>query len=67
MYYFPAAMGGTFRQFLDQGGNADAPGYFIQWLVHHGAVYGVMMPGAWYDIGSLESYQAVVREWQHQQ
>ena len=64
VYYFPAAMGGKFQQFLNEGGNADAPGYFIQWLVRHGVVYGVMMPGAWYDIGSLESYQAVVREWQ---
>ncbi|MBI4342145.1 MAG: nucleotidyltransferase family protein [Candidatus Omnitrophica bacterium] len=65
VYYFPAAVCGQIREFLDSGGNADAPGYFIQWLVGRGTVYGVMMPGAWYDIGSLESYDTVKREWPH--
>jgi len=63
VYYFPAPMCGAIQQFLDAGGNADAPGYFIQWLVERGAVYGVLMPGAWYDIGSLATYQTVVQEW----
>lgn len=63
VYYFPAAMCGQIQQFLDSGGNADAPGYFIQWLVREGVVYGIMLPGAWYDIGSLESYQTVQKEW----
>ncbi len=63
VYYFPAAMRGDIRTFLDGGGNADAPGYFIEWLVGRGIVYGEMMPGAWYDIGSLESYQTVQKKW----
>lgn len=63
VYYFPAAMRGDIQTFLDGGGNADAPGYFIEWLVRRGIVYGEMMPGAWYDIGSLESYQTVQKEW----
>lgn len=63
VYYFPAAMGPAIQQFLEAGGNADAPGYFIQWLVQRGAVYGVVMPGAWYDIGTVEAYQAVIKEW----
>ena len=67
VYYFPVAMGGQIRQFIESGGNVDAPGYFIQWLARHGVVYGVMMPGAWYDIGSLDAYQTVLREWQNDQ
>lgn len=63
VYYFPAPMCGRIQAFLDGGGNADAPGYFIQWLVQQGEVYGVMMPGPWYDIGTLEAYQTVVRAW----
>mgnify|MGYP001583548471 CR=1 FL=1 len=63
VYYFPAEMCGRLREFLDGGGNADAPGYFIHWLVEHGEVYGVMMPGPWYDIGTPEAYQAVLAEW----
>ncbi len=64
VYYFPAAMCGTIQQFIEEGGNPDAPGYFLEWLVRRGSVYGIMMPGAWYDIGSPESYQAVLDEWQ---
>ena len=63
VYYFPGPMRGRIRQFLAEGGNADAPGYFIEWLVRHGAVFGVMMPGAWYDIGSLDAYHTVLRDW----
>lgn len=64
VYYFPAPMGGAIRRFLDTGGNADAPGYFIQWLVGQGRVFGILMPGAWYDIGSLDAYQTVQQEWE---
>ena len=63
VYYFPEAMCAQIQEFLDSGGNADAPGYFIQWLVRRGTVYGAMMQGAWYDIGTLEAYQTVVNEW----
>lgn len=66
VYYFPSAMRGTIRQFLEEGGHGDAPGYFIDWLVRRGPVYGVMMRGAWYDIGTPEAYRAVVREWPSQ-
>lgn len=63
VYYFPGPMCGEIDRFLKSGGNPDAPGYFIEWLVRQGPVYGLMMPGAWYDIGSLESYETVKREW----
>ena len=63
VYYFPAAMGGQIQRFLTAGGNADAPGYFIQWLARRGPAYGLPMPGAWYDIGTLDAYETVKREW----
>ena len=63
VYYFPAPVCDTIETFLQGGGNADAPGYFLEWLVRREAVYGVMMPGAWYDIGTLETYQAMLKEW----
>jgi len=66
VYYFPEAMCGKIKEFLAGGGNADVPGYFIRWLAHHGPVYGLMMPGAWYDIGTQEAYQAVVKAWAHE-
>ena len=63
VYYFPAPMCGKIREFLASGGNADAPGYFIQWLAARGSVYGIMMDGLWYDIGTPEAYQTVVSAW----
>lgn len=63
VYYFPAAMCGSLRGFVDEGRAADAPGYFIQWLVERGAVYGILMPGPWYDIGTLDAYETVLTEW----
>ncbi len=63
VYYFPSPMCGAIQQFLETGGNADAPGYFIAWLAQRQPVYGVMMPGAWYDIGTVEAYHAALREW----
>ncbi|MDP3723157.1 MAG: sugar phosphate nucleotidyltransferase [Candidatus Omnitrophota bacterium] len=66
VYYFPSAMRGTIRQFLEEGERGDAPGYFIGWLVRRGPVYGVMMRGTWYDIGTPEAYRTVVREWPSQ-
>lgn len=63
VYYFPAAMGSMFQRFFDEGGNSDAPGYFIEWLVRTGTVYGILMPGEWHDIGTPEEYESVRRAW----
>ena len=63
VYYFPAAMGPMFQRFFDEGGNPDAPGYFIEWLVRTGRVHGIMMPGEWHDIGTPEEYEAVKHAW----
>ena len=64
VYYFPAAMGSEISRFIEEGGNPDAPGYFLEWLVRQAPVYGILMPGAWYDIGSPDSYQTALEEWQ---
>ena len=63
VYYFPAPMQPLIRQFLEAGESADAPGHFIKWLAQQQPVYGVMMGGTWYDIGTLETYELVKRQW----
>ena len=63
VYYFPEPMGGMMRRFISEGGNTDAPGHFVRWLSEHQPVYGIPMDGAWYDIGTLDAYQAALREW----
>ncbi len=41
------------------GANTDAPGSFISWLAKKSPVYAMPMLGKRYDIGNLESYNAV--------
>jgi len=49
------------RPYLDQGGNPDAPGHFVPWLLERKPVYAFPFTGTRYDIGSLESYREVDR------
>jgi len=63
VYYFSQACRGRFEEFVRIGGNVDAPGYFIEWLVKQEPVYGFMTDGEWFDIGSKESYQEAVQRW----
>ena len=46
-------------QGIAEGCGTDAPGSFIAWLCGRTAVHAWEMPGPRYDIGSLESYEAV--------
>ena len=46
-------------QYLSEGNNPDAPGNFIPWLIQHKDVYAYPFTGIRYDIGTLESYEAV--------
>jgi len=63
VYYFPASTRGRIHEFVQRGGNVDAPGFFIEWLVKQDATYGVVMQGAWFDIGTPESYHQAVSQW----
>ncbi len=42
-------------EYLQNGNNPDAPGYFLQWLHKQVPVYGYKFEGLWYDIGDLKS------------
>jgi glucose-1-phosphate thymidylyltransferase len=58
-YAFPAE-DVRFAEYLDDGNNPDEPGWFIQWLVDHSDVHAFAFDGAWYDIGTPESYLEAV-------
>lgn len=57
VYYFPAASLGLVREYLDSSSAKDAPGFYIQWLLKKGPVFGFQFPGMWYDIGDLKSLE----------
>ena len=44
------------------GCGTDAPGSFIAWLAAQKAVHAMPMPGRRYDIGNLQSYEQVQKE-----
>ena len=45
------------------GCGTDAPGSYIAWLCKEVKVYAMEMPGRRYDIGNLESYEQVKKEY----
>ncbi len=45
-------------RYLKEGNDPDKMGHFIEWLYRHDDVYGFVFTGVWFDIGSLESYEA---------
>ena len=44
-----------FKQYLDEGNNPDAPGFFASWLYKRKPVYAYVMNGKCYDIGTHEA------------
>ena len=59
IYVCPAEMLEKFSEYLKNGNNPDAPGYFIQWLMGNGEVHSVVYTEDWYDIGTIETYREV--------
>ena len=53
LYFLPATAAARLHMYLEQGGNPDAPGHFIEWLAARDEVFAERLPGGWFDIGSL--------------
>jgi glucose-1-phosphate thymidylyltransferase len=58
-YYYTRQDARLIKKGIDSGCGVDAPGSFIAWLSTQTTVYTYEMPGRRYDIGTLESYEAV--------
>ncbi len=50
------------RKGIEAGCGADSPGSFLEWFCREREVYAMKMPGRRYDIGSMESYQLVCKQ-----
>jgi len=48
---------------IESGCGTDAPGSFVAWLCKQVPVHAMEMPGVRYDIGYLESYEKVKKEY----
>ena len=55
-YGFPEDTLPKLHTYLQGDNNPDEPGWFIQWLQERESVYAFTFDGAWFDIGTPESY-----------
>ena len=55
-YAFPAETLPDLSTYLSDGNNPDEPGWFLQWLQSRGPVHAFTFDGAWFDIGTADSY-----------
>ena len=55
LYFYPQALLGLVREYLDGGNNPDQPGRLVEWLYPRTPVYAWRVPGRWYDVGSKET------------
>ncbi len=62
-YYYTKEDAKLVQKGIDAGCGTDAPGSYIAWLCKQTDVYAMEMPGKRYDIGNLESYEQVKREY----
>jgi glucose-1-phosphate thymidylyltransferase len=60
-YAFPRETLPDLDRYLDEGENPDEPGWFLQWLQARQSVHAFTFEGAWFDIGTPESYLDAVR------
>ena len=63
-YYYTKADAKLVQKGIDSGCGTDAPGSYIAWLCGETTVHAMEMPGKRYDIGNLESYEKVQKEYQ---
>jgi glucose-1-phosphate thymidylyltransferase len=58
-YFYARRDAALVRQAISEGCGVDAPGSYIAWLCGRSDVYAMEMPGRRYDVGDLQSYEAV--------
>ena len=62
-YYYTEADAARIPEGIAQGCHTDAPGSYAAWLCGQTTIHAMEMPGHRYDIGNLESYETVQKEY----
>jgi glucose-1-phosphate thymidylyltransferase len=55
LYFFPYEVQSLLTRYLQGGGNPDAPGHFVSWLVERAPATAARFDGRWFDIGTPET------------
>ena len=62
-YFYKAEDAARIAEGIADGCHVDAPGSYVAWLCSKAVIHAMEMPGSRYDIGNLESYEAVQKEY----
>lgn len=62
-YYYTKEDARLVRKGIESGCGVDAPGSYIAWLCTQTTVHAMEMPGRRYDIGNLQSYEQVQKDY----
>jgi glucose-1-phosphate thymidylyltransferase len=62
-YFYTKEDARLVKRGIEAGCGVDAPGSYIAWLCAQTPVHAMEMPGKRYDIGNLESYEKVKKEY----
>lgn len=62
-YYYKKEDAGLIGEAIYSGCGTDAPGSFVSWLCTKRPVHAFLMPGNRYDVGSIEGYEKIKKEY----
>ena len=62
-YFYKAKDAARIAEGIADGCHVDAPGSYVAWLCNKTIIHAMEMPGSRYDIGNLESYEKVQKEY----
>ena len=62
-YYYKRDDIARISEAIADGCGVDAPGSLVAWMCRHSVMHSMEMPGSRYDIGNLESYEAVKKSY----
>ena len=62
-YYYTKEDIKLIKEGIESGCGTDAPGSFISWLVKKKPVHAFLMPGERFDVGSIEGYEKIKKEY----
>lgn len=62
-YFYKAQDAARIAEGIAAGCGVDAPGSYVAWLCDKTTIHAMEMPGSRYDIGNLESYEKVQKEY----
>ena len=62
-YFYTRSDAMRIREAIQDGCGTDAPGSLVAWMCQRSPMHSMKMPGSRYDIGNLESYEKVQRDY----